>query len=89
MKEITLTFNGTATKLISDDKGMFSITELHKASGKANATKPAYWLSNADTQAMLSNLEVGIPTTTKRGRGAGTWGVEQAVYAYASWISPE
>lgn len=24
----------------------------------------------------LSIIEVGIPTTTKRGRGAGTWGVE-------------
>ncbi|ECK9403497.1 KilA-N domain-containing protein [Salmonella enterica subsp. enterica serovar Paratyphi C str. CFSAN000603] len=91
MKEITLTFNNITTKLFSDEEGMFNLNLLHKASGDEKRNRPSYWTANSETQKFIQELETGIPVSkTKRGRGVtGTWGIEQIVYAYASWISPE
>ncbi|EBW9748996.1 KilA-N domain-containing protein [Salmonella enterica subsp. enterica serovar Kingston] len=91
MKEITLTFNGTTTKLVSDNEGMFNLNILHKASGDEKRNRPSYWTVNSETQEFIRELETGIPVLKiKRGRGiTGTWGIEQVVYAYAEWISPE
>ncbi|EBM5749119.1 KilA-N domain-containing protein [Salmonella enterica] len=88
MKEITLTFNGITTKLASDDEGMFNLNALHKASGNFNGKRPSLWMTNSTTRSLL---EAGnLASKSVRGRGiTGTWIVEQGVYAYASWISPE
>ncbi|EHC0365568.1 KilA-N domain-containing protein [Salmonella enterica] len=88
VKEITLTFNGTTTKLVSDNEGMFNLNVLHKVSGNFNGKRPSLWMTNSTTRSLL---EAGnLASKSVRGRGiTGTWIVEQGVYAYASWISPE
>ncbi|EIZ8939830.1 KilA-N domain-containing protein [Salmonella enterica] len=88
VKEITITFNGITTKLISDNEGMFNLNVLHKASGNFNGKRPSLWMTNSTTRSLL---EAGnLASKSVRGRGiTGTWIVEQGVYAYASWISPE
>ncbi|ECA6118459.1 KilA-N domain-containing protein [Salmonella enterica subsp. enterica serovar Redlands] len=88
MKEITLTFNGITTKLVSDEDGMFNLNLLHKASGNSNGKRPSLWMTNSTTRSLL---EAGnLASKSVRGRGiTGTWIVEQGVYAYAAWISPE
>lgn len=93
MKEITLTFNGTSTKLVSDNEEMFNLNKIHTASGEPERRKPSFWYRSAEVKRMVENLEVQNCTSkikSVRGRGiTGTWGIEQVVYAYASWISPE
>ncbi|HGK4750121.1 TPA: KilA-N domain-containing protein [Klebsiella quasipneumoniae] len=87
-KTISLRFNNSVHSITSDEDGMFNLNQLHKASGFSQTKKPSEWLRNSATQALI--LEVGIPATkSKRGKGAGTWAIEQIVYAYAAWISPE
>lgn len=87
MKEITLTFNGTTTKLVSDENGLYNLNKLHLLSGNKNADQPALWKYLNSTQEFLTlgNLRV----ESKMGRYGGTWASEEAVYHYASWISPE
>lgn len=92
MKEITLTFNGTTTKLISDDKGMFRLNTLHRASGFGKVAQPNNWKQLASTKVLVGELSnPGIPglVSNRGGSHPGTWAIEELVYAYASWISPE
>lgn len=87
VKEITLTFNGTTIKLVSDENGLYNLNKLHLLSGNKNADQPALWKYLNSTQEFLTlgNLRV----ESKMGRYGGTWASEEAVYHYASWISPE
>lgn len=91
MKEITLTFNGISTKLISDAEGLFNLNVLHKASGGMKRHSSNYWANNQQTIAFIQEIQnTGNPVLkVKRGKGGGTYVVEQLVYHYASWISPE
>lgn len=94
VKEITITFNGITTKLISDNEGLFNLNALRKIGGFTSSRDPSIWIrDNESARNLLTELERENPRTTicrrTRGRGAGTWGIEQVVYAYASWISPE
>lgn len=91
MKEIELEFNGVITKLVSDTNDMFNLNVLHRVSNTPQSKKPSEWIRWEPTRQFLAEfVEAGQPATkSTRGRGAGTWGIEQVVYAYASWISPE
>lgn len=83
MKEITLTFNNTATTLTSDADGLFKLNDIYQASGMGEAVEPNRWTrSNGE---FLSRQIWRV----KKGRYGGTYGNEQVVYAYAEWISPE
>lgn len=91
VKEITITFNGITTKLISDNEGLFNLNALRKIGGFTSSRDPSIWIrDNESARNLLTELERENPRTTicrrTRGRGAGTWGIEQVVYAYASWI---
>ncbi|EPB0644618.1 KilA-N domain-containing protein [Salmonella enterica subsp. enterica] len=84
MKEIELEFNNTITKLSSDEEGLFNLNDLWKLSGEGESRKPNRWV-----RSNYEFLERQI-WRSKRGRGiTGTYGSDQVVYAYASWISPE
>lgn len=79
---------------ISTHNNLFSLNDLHKASGSENKHKPSYFMSNQETQALISEIESenqiayhtvkgGNTKTTKQ----GTFVCRELVYRYAMWIS--
>ncbi|MFG5863806.1 KilA-N domain-containing protein [Metapseudomonas sp. CR1201] len=79
-------------KVRQDAEGRYCLNDVHKASGGEEIKKPKEWLKNQQTQELITRLKEkeGIhPFTVKVGRNGGTFAVEELVYAYAEWISPE
>ncbi|EEM8427504.1 hypothetical protein DFQ98_08845 [Salmonella enterica subsp. enterica serovar Essen] len=70
---------------------MYSLNELHKISGFNASKRPSEWMRNSQTTDLFNKfVETGNPVfKIVRGRGAGTWVIEELVYAYASWLSAE
>ena len=82
------------TAIRTDADGRYCLNDLHKASGGEKRHGPSYWLANAQTQALIDELQgpTGIPacpvTTLNDGLNNGTYVAKELVYAYAMWISP-
>ena len=79
---------------------LYSLTDLHRASGGEQKHKPVLFLSNQQTKELILEIEreseVGIPTSAvKTVRGGsdiskqGTYACEELVLSYAMWISPK
>lgn len=75
--------------------GLYSLNDLHKASGGSTKDKPANFMRLDTTQALIDEIRCSdlsiIPTKTITGRGKaqGTYVCKELVYAYAMWISPK
>lgn len=73
--------------------GLFSLNDLHKASGGDAKHEPNYFVRLDSTQALVSEIskspEMGNlePIKSARGRNGGTYGCREVVIAYAAWIS--
>ena len=85
---------------IRQSDNLYSLTDLHRASGGKQKHKPVLFLSNQQTKELIleieSESEVGIPTSAvKTVRGGsdiskqGTYACEELVLSYAMWISPK
>lgn len=85
---------------IRQSDNLYSLTDLHRASGGEQKHKPVLFLSNQQTKELIleieSESEVGIPTSAvKTVRGGsdiskqGTYACEELMLAYAMWISPK
>lgn len=76
---------------------LYSLTDLHRASGGKQKHKPVLFLSNQQTKELISEIEieskVGIPTsavkTVRGGKNPSTYACEELMLAYAMWISPK
>lgn len=76
---------------------LYSLTDLHRASGSEQRHKPVLFLSNQQTKELISEIEiegkVGIPTsvvkTVRGGKNPSTYACEELMLAYAMWISPK
>jgi len=85
-----------STAIRQDAEGRYCLNDCHRASGGDNAKRPSLWLENAQTKALVAELEgsAGIPAhptnivTTGQNEGRGTYVAKELVYAYAMWISP-
>ncbi len=85
---------------IRQSDNLYSLTDLHRASGGEQKHKPVLFLSNQQTKELIleieSESEVGIPTSAvKTVRGGsdiskqGTYACEELMLTYAMWISPK
>ncbi|WP_282749064.1 P22AR C-terminal domain-containing protein [Hoylesella nanceiensis] len=85
---------------IRQSDNLYSLTDLHRASGGKQKHKPVLFLSNQQTKELILEIEreseVGIPTSAvKTVRGGsdiskqGTYACEELMLAYAMWISPK
>lgn len=66
--------------------GMYSLNDLHRASGTNASKSPSKWFGNKATKEFIETIQIRI--VTSEGRNGGTYTEKKAVYAYAMWISP-
>lgn len=72
--------------------GLYSLNDIHKASGGKVKHKPAFFLRNEQTKEIVTELQIcnSPEETLKVQRGGvnqGTWVCKELVYSYAMWIS--
>ncbi|RRD41637.1 KilA-N domain-containing protein [Comamonadaceae bacterium OH3737_COT-264] len=69
--------------------GLFSLNDLHKASGNIEAQRPNQFLRIDQTKALIQELKTAqiCAVKTKEGRNGGTYACRELVIAYAAWIS--
>lgn len=69
-----------------NERGLFSLNDLHHASGGANKHRPSEWLRNQQTKDLIAEIELaGIPAITRKTK-VGTYVCRELVVAYAAWI---
>ena len=78
------------TSSIRQIDGLYSLNDLHKASGGEAKHRPGYFLTNDQTKALIVEIQTaGIPAVkSAEGRNGGTYACKELVIAYAAWISP-
>lgn len=76
-------------------ENLYSLNDLHKASGNAEKHRPSLFVRLDTTQDLISEIQKEVKSTdlifkTTGGRGLrGTYACEELVIAYAMWISPK
>ena len=69
--------------------GLYSLNDLHKASGGESGARPGEFMRNQQTQGLISEIvNAGISAfVSRKGRHGGTYACKELVIAYAAWIS--
>jgi len=73
--------------------GLYSLNDLHKASGNEANHQPAYFIRREETKALISELsksansQIYSSIESRRGGNGGTYACRELVIAYAAWIS--
>ena len=76
-------------------ENLYSLNDLHKASGNTEKHRPSLFIRLDTTQDLISEIQKEVKSTdlifkTTGGRGLrGTYACEELVIAYAMWISPK
>lgn len=74
---------------IREINGLFSLNDLHRASGNEKRHQPSNWLQNQQTIDFINECEkTGNPVIFKK-QGLGTFVCKELVIHYAMWISPQ
>ena len=72
---------------IRQHNGLYSLNDLHRASGGANRHKPSLWTSNQQTVEFIKEVEkAGNPAILAK-QGLGTFVCKELVIHYGMWIS--
>lgn len=76
-----------------DASGRYCLNDLHRAAGAESKHQPAFWMRNAQTQALINEIANSAdlqssPVSSIEGAAGGTYVAKELVYAYAMWISP-
>jgi hypothetical protein len=78
MKLLPITINGIEINPTKD--GLYSLNEIHKASGSSDKKAPSEWNNNISRSLLASG---NFRKVDKK----GSFGTEQAAIAYAMWVS--
>lgn len=91
-----------SNQTISSHNGLFSLNDLHRASGSEKKHQPALFMRNTEVQALISEIEQenssstdlqtlnkAYETVVGKGKQQGTFVCKELVYRYAMWISPK
>ena len=75
-------------------ENLFSLNDLHKASGGAEKHRPSLFIRLDATKDLISEIQKEVKSTDlifkTTGRGLrGTYACEELMLAYAMWISPK
>lgn len=78
--------------VVSTIDGLYSLNDLHKASGGEMKHKPAFFLRNEQTKEIVTELQIcnspeEVLKVQRGGTNQGTWVCKELVYSYAMWIS--
>ena len=90
MNSTALTIAGTAVRQMN---GLYSLNDLHKASGGEEKHQPAFFARREETQALIAEIcsadsqIKALETVRGRGKAQGTYACKELVIAYAAWIS--
>ena len=80
------------TSSIRQIDGLYSLNDLHVASGGNDNFKPVFFLRNAQTVALIEEIKGAnshlLLLKIEKGRNGGTYACKELVIAYAAWISP-
>lgn len=68
--------------------GMFSLNDLHAASGGAAKHSPNHWSRNKQIQELIEEIKKTRICVIESKQGLGTFICKELVYAYAMWVSP-
>ena len=101
----SLTFNTPQITILDNPvsivEGLYSLNDLHRASGSNKKHQPSFFMRNQETKDLIAEIEneAGIPASEKSSviktiRGGdtkkqGTYVCKELVYRYAMWISPK
>jgi len=78
---------------IREHNGLYSLNDLHRASGNEANHQPAYFIRREETKALIAELsksansQIYNPIESRRGGNGGTYACRELVIAYAAWIS--
>ena len=74
---------------IREHNGLYSINDLHRASGGEKRHQPSDWLRLKQTIELIKEAEkTGNPVIISK-QGLGTFACKELICAYATWISPK
>ena len=81
-----LTIETTSVRQVGE---LYSLNDLHKASGGEVLKRPGEFMRNQQTQALVAEISnAGISAfESRKGSKGGTYGCKELVIAYAAWIS--
>lgn len=80
------------TKVTCNEDGLYSLNDLHKASGGEKRHEPNRWLRLTSTQEVIKEMEESdaqIWVSKKGGTDQGTYVDKILLGMYASWVSPK
>lgn len=83
-----VSISNVAIRQISDN--LYSLNDLHKASGGRETHKPNNWLRSQQVQDLIAEIQAEgkvAVKTSQGGKNRGTYACKELVYAYATWIS--
>ena len=79
------------TSAIREHDGLFSLNDIHAASGGEEKHRPQQFMRLDQTQALIAEIQSSNAQIsafkTKRGAHGGTYACRELVIAYAAWIS--